>query len=149
MKHKLLLKIGLLISFALSIFEMGATPTNIILGIPFYARCAHLPYRNGQIYEGGNISAHDINLFTDSLDWNWDEVAHVPYYSKSEIVGYDENNQPIYKDKIKITFEDEQSVHDKVIFARGKKLKGVFVWHYSADYDDQNLAKAIKDAYKE
>lgn len=126
----------------------GVPYSNMLVGIPYYGKCAHITKYNGGVWKGGNISIRDIPDYVSDLKYAWDEVAHAPYYYKMELVGYDENNQPIYNKNLKISFDNERSITDKVNYVKGLKLKGVFVWHYNVDYDDQRLAKTIREAYK-
>lgn len=128
--------------------EAGVSYSQMLIGIPYYARCAHVKKDDGNMYKGPNISNRDVHEYISELKYGWDEAAHVPYYYKTELVGYDVNNQPIYNNNLKITFDNERSIKDKVDYAKSKNLRGVFVWHYGIDFDDQRLGKALRDAYK-
>lgn len=131
----------------------GVPPRKILLGIPFYAKYIDVPKLNedGEI-KAGNMSAYQIPNYCgndNTLKLLWDATACAPYYATYSWSYNEEKGIFESKTTLKVTFDNEQSISNKIDYAKEKGLKGVFVWHYSADYDDQRLAKKIKEKYQE
>lgn len=112
--------------------ESGAPPSKLVLGIPLYGRTFLLADSknfglnapiNGPGNPGPLTKTAGFLGYNEICNNKWSEVfdpvQKVPYaYSGNQWVGYD----------------NEQSIGEKVAFAKGKKLGGVMVW--SIDTDD-------------
>lgn len=120
------------------IMNAGVACDKLVLGIPLYG---HLfDQTNGKLgapFEktdlSGPVSYNKIKeryLDTDACQYKWHPSAKVPYLYCA-------------KDKVFISFDDEQSVKEKVKYARQHQLRGVVLWRLAQDDDEHSLVNAI------
>jgi GH18 family chitinase/chitodextrinase len=127
----------------------GVNKKKLIIGTPFYSRGwknvqsdAIDPSKPGLyasasggangIWDGGvaagvNPYYHILDMLNDSsFKKYYDEYAKAPYL-------YSEEKKEMY------TYEDEQSLGEKVDYVKNNDLGGVIIWELSADKDDKLL----------
>lgn len=95
----------------------GATPSKLVLGIPFYGRVS---------FSGSNsaLSYKTIKkLGTGYTIENWDAAAGVPYVT--------------YNGKKHCYYDNPRSIEQKAIWALGKNFYGLMYWEN--DLDDENF----------
>ena len=82
---------------------------------------------------------HDLvanyNLTSSNPDWRWDAAAHKPYLSI--------NNSGAATDQF-VTFEDPQSLTDKVNYVTSNNLGGWIIWALDQDYFPNGVTIAQK-----
>ncbi len=121
----------------------GVTPKKILLGVPFYGRAwsGVNPSADGlfqeyaePLYEDG-INWMDIKdkILTDSsFKRYWDNVAKAAY---------------LYNGDVFITYEDEETLANKVDYIMEKGLGGIMIWEYGHDINAE-LLHSLNDAIK-
>ncbi|MBS4197950.1 glycoside hydrolase family 18 protein [Lederbergia citri] len=133
--------------------EHGVPTHKLVLGIPFYGRswgnCN--PNTEGKMIENGGYQPCSGNgggnLEPGSYDYNflekniinqngfkryWNNDAKVPYL-------YSEEKREF------ISFDDSESIKEKVHFITENALAGAMVWELSEDDETQTLMKAVRD----
>ena len=126
-----------------SYLTAGISTSKINIGLPFY----------GYVYQGGcqtiactdgvnaplqtwatapthtqripTYLAANYDLTTANNAWHWDITAHEPYLSI---------NDPVATNDKFVTFENTQSITDKVNYTQVNGLGGVFNWNMNTDY---------------
>ena len=128
--------------------DAGIGADKLVMGVPFYGYgwkgCAPGPAGDGQyqLCEGGATGgagggnaygfSHLLKqgILTPSFDGGngykryWNASAKVPYLYNA-------------KEKIWITYEDQESLKGKARYIKSKKLRGAMFWELSADGEHQ------------
>jgi chitinase len=131
--------------------DAGVPADKIVVGIPFYAQTWRNVKPNDYfgLYQaadgvpegtrpGGVLYYRDLLplLQNDIYTRFFDEEAGVPWlYSANE--------------RIAISYEDPQSIRNKVHYVRQKKLGGVMIWQVCYDDKDQPLLDVVNAALTE
>ena len=117
--------------------NLGVAPEKIVLGVAFYGHVWHVNSSkfNGLYEPGGETKMHIHgsfkNLEPNLINKNgfvryWDSTSYAPYLFNK-------------KEKIFITYDDEESLQDKCKFINEHNLKGAMFWEYNADYKSHLL----------
>ena len=128
------------IKTSLYAYEKAGVPSEQLgLGIGTYATCWEYPVKNPkQVLPDTFYSSamHVMSMRTLMDDYykskyeRWDSLAEVPYLSfKSEQGEYDCGF---------ISYENEESVKEKVEYAKRKNLGGIMVWNIGTGYYPEN-----------
>jgi chitinase len=111
--------------------DAGIPPEKLVLGVPFYGRgWAGVDPQNHAIYQPYERYAGDWSYDTLAREYidkngfvrNWDDTAKVPCL-------WNEESQTI------ISYEDPQSLKEKVAFVKENGLGGIMYWEQSHDPD--------------
>lgn len=98
--------------------KAGVPTTKINLGIPFFG------------YYGEKYLSYEtlLNNYINKNGWKryWDDKAKVAY---------------LKNDSSFITYEDEESIINKIDYIKAKKLGGAMFWEYNQDYNNMLLNK--------
>ena len=116
-------------------FVSAGIPANkILLGVPFYGRgWKGVKNNNNGLYQEveeavypDGITYPDIMKLLEKPEYKryWDDAAKAPY---------------IYNGDVFITYEDKQSLQEKVKYIKDKGLRGIMVWEYAHDMDNKLL----------
>ena len=130
--------------------QAGVAMNQLVLGVPFYGRSfANVGSSNNGLFqsfngtpqgtfESGVYEYKDLaaNYFNQG-DWTryYDEISRVPYlYSPSQ--------------KVLISYDDPQSLKEKVEFMKNQGLSGVMIWSIDADTPNGDLINAIDSSLR-
>lgn len=125
----------------------GVPREKIVMGVPFYGRAfGGVAGANDGLYQRADTSV--AAPWNEGLDFStllsrrpeqngftrrWDAQARVPWLYNP-------------RTKVWITYEDEQSVREKGLYARSRGLRGAMVWEILAD--DGRLTRALSNALR-
>lgn len=121
--------------------KAGVPASKLVLGVPFYGRYwkGVTPKNNG-LYQpargpGGsfNYSVIEDSLIRAGYVSHWDTTAHAPFLWNSI-------------DSIFLTYENEQSLSDKIEFIKKSNLRGIMFWQFNGDKG--SLTKLISTELK-
>ncbi len=119
---------------------MGVSPAKMVLGIPLYGHVYDkTSSKLGSPFEKtsktGTLRYNQIkDLYLDNPDCTvkWHPKSYVPYAYCPD-------------DQVFVSYDDEDSIKIKSMYAKQKRVKGVFFWRLSGDDSDHNLIRAIKE----
>jgi chitinase len=126
-----------------ALIKKGVPPSKIVIGAAFYGRIweAVSPTNNG-LYQAGKFKKSvRFKYIEDSLSEAqgfvkyWDEVAEAPYLYNKDSAWF-------------VTYDDKQSLTQKIKYIRQKGLNGVMFWELSYDVAADGLLDAIDKAKK-
>ncbi len=123
-----------------SLISLGVSPAKMVLGIPLYGHVYDkTSSKLGSPFEKtsktGTLRYNQIkDLYLDNPDCTvkWHPKSYVPYAYCPD-------------DQVFVSHDDEDSIKIKSMYAKQKRLKGVFFWRLSGDDSDHNLIRAIKE----
>ena len=107
----------------------------LIIGVPFYGRAfSGVPNRNSGLYQTytqseypDGITFPDIQkLIEEGMVRFWDDEAKAPF---------------LYDGDLFVTYEDPQSLAEKVKFVQENGLRGIMIWEYAHDMNNDLLDK--------
>jgi chitinase len=113
----------------------GVPSAKIVLGVPFYGRgfAGVTPQNNGikqpyEHYEGDHSYDELVGKYIGKQGFvrYWDEHAQAPYLWNSA-------------SRIFISYDDPQSIANKVCYVRERHLGGMMFWDLGSDRDDELL----------
>lgn len=122
--------------------KAGFTENQIVLGAPFYGRGWQLEEesQSSGIYEKfkgfvGAPSYHEIidMVEKDGFTRYWDDVAKSPSVRKGKIV---------------YSYEDKESLSEKIKYLHEKNLRGIMVWEYTLDITKELVDHIDKEMKK-
>ncbi len=122
-----------------SLMSLGISPAKMVLGIPLYGHVYDkTDSKLGSTFEKTEKTCalrysqiKNLYLNDPCFTIKWHEKSHVPYaYCPDE--------------QIFISYDDATSVKLKFMYAKKKRLQGVFFWRLSGDDDNHSLIKSIK-----
>jgi len=114
----------------------GVPASKIVIGAAFYARVWEgVQNINNGLYQAGrfknSVSYKNFNTeLNEGFLYYRDSISKAPY-------AFNE------MDSLFATFDDEQSVQDKVSYAKENNLGGLMFWELTSDTDDAKLLGAI------
>ena len=121
------------------LMDLGVSPEKLVLGIPLY----------GQVYDktqeklGSSFEKTDKTraltyaqikeqyINNPSCNKKWHKKSYAPYLYCPD--------QTIF-----VTYDDQDSVAYKVLYAKDKRLSGVVFWRLSGDDKEHSLVKSVK-----
>ncbi len=120
----------------------GVPPRKLVLGVPFYGKAwGNVPATEHGLYQRGGPTEAKLETSFGAISRDlenkngfvrqWDDASKAAYLYNADR-------------KIFITYEDEQSVHEKARFVMDRGLGGIMFWEYSEDPDNK-LLDAIDD----
>lgn len=126
-----------------ALFKKGIPAQKIVIGAAFYGRMWEaVAATNNGLYQAGKFKAFlHYTYLRDSCGEAqgfvkyWDEVARAPYLYNSTAGLF-------------VTYDDHQSLTEKVAYALRKKLGGIMFWEISYDAPTESLLYAIDKAKK-
>jgi chitinase len=121
-----------------NLMAMGVSPAKMVLGVPLYGHVydktnSKLGSSFEKTEKTGTLRYNQIkDLYLDNPDCDvkWHSKSHVPY-------AYCANDQ------VFVSYDDETSIKLKFMYAKKKRLKGIFFWRLSGDDNDHNLIRVI------
>lgn len=123
--------------------SIGVPSEKIVIGAAFYARVWEnvTPennglYQTGKFLKGISYLKLDSTLSADGFQTYWDSTSMAPY-AYSETLGQF------------ATYDDPQSLQEKVAYAKDKKLGGIMFWELRNDKKKEGLLDAIYSAVYE
>lgn len=118
--------------------EFGVPSEKLVLGVPFYGRMwKNVPPDENGLFQSGDFEMglpyHQIFALSKTSHYVrfWDEKASVPYLYSA-------------KDSAWITYEDTESLAEKMKFIKENKLAGAMFWEMSED-NTRSLLNAVYD----
>ncbi|HTF98626.1 MAG TPA: glycosyl hydrolase family 18 protein [Cellvibrio sp.] len=120
------------------LLDLGVAPEKIVIGAAFYARAwkevsavNNGLYQSGKHIDGAGFKEFPAHYSPDKgFVYHWDDVAKAPYCYNA-------------KQKIFATFDDPQSMREKVSYLRKQKLGGIMFWQLPHDTDANGLLDSI------
>ncbi len=124
--------------------SIGVDPQKIAIGMVFYARLfKNVPPGNTGLYQEGKFSNYmayydfDRHLSAKAgYIMQWDNIAKAPY-------AYNRNTHTY------ATFDNSQSIIEKVRYVHEHKLGGIMFWELLDDKEPNGLLDVINKAKKE
>jgi chitinase len=115
----------------------GVPPRKLVLGVPFYGKAwGNVPATEHGLYQRGGPTEAKLETSFGAISRDlenkngfvrqWDDASKAAYLYNADR-------------KIFITYEDEQSVHEKARFVMDRGLGGIMFWEYSEDPDNKLL----------
>jgi chitinase len=111
----------------------GVPPQKLVLGLAFYGKAwQEVNPQNDGLYQEGKwlntYAYHKIREYINHPDYlkKWDEKTKTPFL-------WNPNK------KIFLTYENIQSIQEKVDYVKSNQLGGVMFWEYSEDYQEELL----------
>jgi GH18 family chitinase len=104
--------------------SLGISPSQIVMGVPFYGR----EFYNSALYQtpregGGGIAHYDVKpLIGNGWTRYWDDQSKVPYLLKTSGSGF-------------ISYDDEISLTEKTNYIKQNELLGAMAWEITQDVD--------------
>lgn len=120
------------------LLRLGVPAEKIVIGAAFYARTWKDvgPTNNGLYQPGVHVEGAGFRDFAqkfalqDGYEYHWDPEAKAPfYYNKAQ--------------RIFVTFDDAQSLREKVNYLKHHQLGGIMFWQLPNDSEGQGLLHAI------
>lgn len=131
---------GMSVDKIVKYFEKNGIPKEkLVMAVPLYGRIwkgvdkvNNGLYRNfkKEVYSGGIGHRKIKELLELGLERHWDKAAGVPY---------------LYNGDIFVSYEDHESLDEKVEYAKAQGLKGIALWEYTYDLDGD----LIEGVYRE
>ncbi|SHK73577.1 chitinase [Clostridium cavendishii DSM 21758] len=123
--------------------KTGIDPNKLVLGVPNYSQDWYgVKNENNGLFQtfksSNNMKLSFTRLKDDYINKNgftryWDDEAKMPY---------------LYNGDIFISYEDEQSIGEKVNYIKDKKLGGIMCWEYTQDSRGELLDVMYKGLLK-
>ena len=128
------------------IVKTGVPIEKLVLGVAFYGRAWEVTSaENHGLYQQGGPVKKQVNASFKNLKPNlenkngfvryWDSISMAPYLFNE-------------KEKIFITYDDEQSLREKCKYIKENNLKGAMFWQYYSDYDHRLLETLYNELLK-
>lgn len=122
-----------------NLMAMGISPAKMVLGIPLYGHVYDkTKSKLGSTFEKTEKTGafrynqiKDLYLDNPNCDIKWHSKSHVPYAYCPD-------------DQIFVSYDDQTSIKLKSMYAKQKRLKGIFFWRLSGDDENHSLIRAIK-----
>ena len=122
-------------------------PSNkILLGVPFYGHVWQVTASDHHgLYEPGGMPKIRMRGSYENIRLNLlNEEGFVRYWDSTSCAPYLFNGS----EKIFITYDDEESLHDKCKYIGAHELKGAMFWSYSSKYYELRLLQTLYDGLK-
>jgi len=120
----------------------GVPIEKLVMGMAFYGRSwSNVHPENNGLFQFGKgaksypYSAISVLMKDSSYVRHWDENAKAPFLWNK-------------KEKIFVTFEDEESISEKAQFIKKHKMGGAMFWEYSEDTEEHTLLNALHQNLK-
>ncbi|WP_373494188.1 glycoside hydrolase family 18 protein [Aquiflexum sp.] len=121
--------------------DAGIPIEKLVMGMAFYGRSWQEVnpennglYQMGKGWKGFPYSAIEELIASDDYVRFWDDVAKAPYLWNAT-------------DKIFVTYEDPESIFNKVQFIKKHNMGGAMFWEYNEDSDERTLLNAIYNGF--
>jgi len=120
----------------------GVPIEKLVMGMAFYGRSwKDVNHENNGLFQfGKGAKSYSYSAISDltkdsSYVRHWDENAKAPYLWNE-------------KERIFVTFEDDQSIAEKARFIKNHKMGGAMFWEYSEDTEEHTLLNAVFENLK-
>ena len=126
--------------------DAGVPPQKIVLGVPFYGHVWQVTSSDYHgLYDRGGMPKIRVRGSFENIELNLlNNEGYVRYWDSTSCAPYLFNED----EKIFITYDDEESLHDKCEYIKAHELKGAMFWSYSSKYYGLRLLQALYDGLK-
>lgn len=121
--------------------DAGIPIEKLVMGMAFYGRSwVEVNPENNGLYQMGKAgkgfpySAIEGLMASGDYVRYWDDVSKAPYLWNA-------------KDKIFVTYEDPESIFNKVQFIKKHNMGGAMFWEYNEDSNERTLLNAIHNGF--
>jgi chitinase len=124
--------------------DAGVPPEKILLGVPFYGYGWKVDSANASAQEGQFVTGTPLAVSTQSFAYIKTTAEPVMQLFEDDVINHGNTPTPWLFDGTNFwTYDNPESIGQKMEFVRRKNLGGAFAWEASGDLPDGDLAKAI------